>query len=140
MKRYERMSKEEIMDLFVSVRKNKFNKLCEDCPFYSECDSELTPLITGSSKGWAGSYTCVEKTKAWLEKEVNKVPRVSTLKTAEDVKEARKEHGELCVKAYNTDKLVKGNPCGDCKYDVAKKEGFMTCYDYFLAEPVEVEE
>lgn len=134
MKRYEKMSKEEIMDLFVSIRKNKFNKLCEDCPFYSECDSDLTNLFTGSSKGWAGSYTCVERTKAWLEKEVNQVRRVSTLKTAEDVKRARKEHTVLCDERH-----ANKNGCDGCKYNVAKEDGFMTCYDYFLAEPVEVE-
>lgn len=75
MKRYERMSKEDIISLFGCP--------CEDCPLY---------------KSRCGSKPCETLKKEWLKEEIKtkKVCRFTLLKTAEDVDKALKELSNHC--------------------------------------------
>lgn len=69
MKRYEQMSKEEIMGIFGMP----FN--CPECEIREFCNS-------------CRRDTCVETRAAYLNQEIKIVPRVATINTAEELKKA----------------------------------------------------
>lgn len=120
MKRYERMTKEEIID-FVCLG----NWTCDRCGVKKEyCDR-------------SESGKCNEIVRNWLNDEVTikKVPRFILIKTQEDLERAFQEFDYHCRKIK----------CTDCKYSnysngMATTTNWHSCYQRYLAEEVEVEE
>lgn len=125
MKRYDNMTKAQIIDLLVSVSISG----CSVCPMRNTICQSNNP---------DGLEPCMKTVQNWLFKDVNMVTRASTLKTAEDVKKARQLHSEICDKQYKDTKTL-AKPCETCEYGKAKHSGYETCYDLFLSELIEVE-
>lgn len=115
-KRYERMSKEDIISAYNSVP----NGGCSECHARNWCN-EITK-----------KHTCVETITEWLNKEIKmkKVHRYELIKSPEDLEKFRSECAYMCEHTFD---------CTECKcYSAAKKA--MGCFCAFLNEEIEVEE
>lgn len=111
MKRYERMTKEDIISLFGCP--------CEDCPLY---------------KSRCGTKPCETLKKEWLKEEIKtkKVHRYDLIKSPEDIDRIHKEMYSACAK--------NGNMCKECAYYDKNDYSSASCFRNFLKEEIEVEE
>lgn len=111
MKRYERMSKEEIIEFY---RKTKD---CKNCPFVNKsggCDSPVT---------------CVFALSDYLMQPIKKkVHRYELVKSPEDVDKAYSEFNAFCYV---------NKQCGSCKFVHFNKRSM--CFAQYLKEEIEVE-
>lgn len=83
MKRYEQMSKEEIMGIFGTPLD------CFECKIRAFCDS-------------CHKDTCGEVRAAYLEQEIKMVPRIATINTVEELEMAWADwHGKRAVLFYD---------------------------------------
>lgn len=81
MKRYEKMSKEEIISLY----DNSAN--CDSCPLLESCDT---------------TNDCVTQITDWLYKEIKLVPRIAKINTSEELHKARQDwHNSKFTKFTN---------------------------------------
>lgn len=113
MKRYERMSKEDIIKAYDSIHLG-----CEKC----------------QARGieFCGNVDCVCAIEKWLSEEIviKKVPRFQAIKTVEEMKAEGKKLIEFCH----------GRRCGECRIH---KDAIITgnnCFALWLCEEIEVEE
>lgn len=113
MKRCEKMSKEDLVDMLLT------NRDCEKCPVEAEhkCGNE-------------GS--CEAELHRWLNEEITlvKKPRIATISTAEETEKARKEWESMCNK----------NSCVSCKYNNSNGNAGWNCFVNYFCEEIEVEE
>lgn len=114
MKRYEKMSKEEINNAYCSCATSQ----CSNCVANKYCNDTL------------GRLTCVERIYDWLQKETKKVPRYEFIKTQEDLDRLRNEFVSICEKQL----------CSGCKYSSSHSVGNVGCFAAWLKEGIEVEE
>jgi len=109
MKRYEKMSKEEIIDAF----SYSFGD-CDKCQYHKICNG----------KGY-----CSESAKEWLKEEIEIKPRIATINTVEDVNKALKGFYKIC----------NSKSCDKCSYSGSSMYGsIITCFTKYLCEEVEV--
>lgn len=115
MKRYEKMSKEEIID----VMGNSFDD-CRTCPLL---DGE-----GGCSKSWA---SCGMSLREYLSEEIKtkKVHRYETIKCPEDLDRLRGGFISICENIS----------CTDCIYSGYQGIGAVGCFTVYLNEEIEVE-
>ena len=92
MKRYEKMSKEEIIDLFAQIE-----NFCDDCLFEKEC-----PLSQDS---------CYKMHRNYLYKELT--PRVANIHTLEEMKKEKANFENVCRSHWCADCQYKDND-DDC--------------------------
>ena len=110
MKRYEKMSKEEIVDLFVNG--------CSKCGAKEDCIAENCEI------------NCRAMKKEWLNKDIETKPRWATIKSNEHLEDIQTEFNLFCNK----------NNCDDCRLNNNKSEKgvWLHCYTRWLEEEVEV--
>lgn len=119
VKRYERMSKEEIVGLFENICGT-----CDGCPLYDEIKKNCKYAKTG--------FSCNRIAKAYLNEEikVKKVPRIATINTVDELKEAIKDQHILC----------RNSGCSSCKLgDDKRMLGVDACFKAYLAQEIEIE-
>lgn len=111
MKRYERMSKEAIIEIFKTTNE------CSTCRFR---DSVTRTCTTGKD--------CCDAMADYLKEEIKikTVPRWQVIKSNENLVEMREDFRAMC----NTRK------CGDCFCGSGKAD----CFVKYLVEEIEVEE
>lgn len=105
MKRYEKMTKEEIMAI------SKGFMACEHCIVHDSCD---------------GSRDCTEMYEEYMAEEIEMIPRVYTFKTAKEAFEYKKNY----FVHYDCCKIN----CNDCKYSCSKNDGVPCEYNWFFEE------
>lgn len=112
MKRYERMTKEDIISAYNSV-------YCDKCLAKNWCN------------GIKRKFTCRETLTEWLnhEIEIKKVHRYELIKSPEDVSKAYSEFDAFC---YG------GKRCESCKFVYFNNR--TRCFVQYLNEEIEVEE
>lgn len=117
MKRYERMSKEEINNAYYSCTTSN----CSKCIANKYCNDTIERV------------TCVERVYDWLQKEIKmkKVHRYELIKSPEDVDKILKEHGDVCA-AFD-------GSCRECKYNKPYYCTSSHCFANFLKEEIEIE-
>ena len=110
MKRYEKMSKEEIVELVVKVGK----VFCDQCPIKGDCER-------------LDRDNCSSKLALYLQEKVITKPRFVTFKSAEELMNAYIEHEKKYC--YNM-------CCDDCKYNHADSR---SCVLHWFCEEIETE-
>lgn len=117
MKRYERMTKEEIISAYNSVP----NGGCGECHARNWCN-DITK-----------KHTCVETITEWLNKEIKrkKVHRYELIKSPEDIDRLHNEMYSACAE--------NGNKCKECPYYDKNDYSSASCFRNFLKEEIEVE-
>lgn len=112
MKRYERMTKEEIIEAFKST------EWCNTCMFRNSKNE-----CTREDKG------CCEAMRDYLNEEIKlkTVSRWQVIKSDEDMKKMQQDFREMCRK----------HKCDDCFY---AGDGITACFVNYLLEKNEVEE
>lgn len=107
MKRYEKMSKEEIIEVF---KGNDGKRACATCP----CNE---------TKYCTLSLTCNESLASWLNSEAP--PRVATINTLEELEKTRDEYLYFCSKVS----------CNKCKY-AKSEDNKNSCFYNYIAEEI----
>ena len=120
MKRYEKMSKEEIIGFLEKARD------CDSCPLSNE---------ERNGNGYceeSGFKDCAKASFSFLTQKIDikKVPRITTIRTKEELSEARKQFVKIC-----RNQMFPGG-CQGCPY--LSDTGY--CFDSFLLEEIEVED
>lgn len=113
MKRYEKMSKEEIIELYTRFDCGD----CNACPYFEE----------KGRRTCADDGNCSEAIKIWLNEEIEMIPRAWTFKTVEEAASARNT-----LKSNHCEKIK----CHNCKYLSANSNGY-SCAFQWLYELVE---
>ena len=106
MKRYEKMTKEEIIEVSM-----KFVDCEDDCPAYDSC---------------LGKADCPTVYAEYMNEEIEMIPRVYTFKTAKEAFEYKKNY----FVHYDCCKIN----CNDCKYSCSKNDGVPCEYNWFFEE------
>lgn len=116
MKRYERMSREEIISVYNSV----LNGDCGECHARNWCNDITT------------KFTCAELMAEWMNKEIKmkKAHRYELIKSPEDVDKLQKEFKCACD----------NSGCRRCKYYNDNEVTTASCFVNFLKEEIEVED
>ena len=115
MKRYEKMSNEDIVNLLLNPKEQ-----CAKCPVpESECFS-------------LDESECVVNIVRVLKENVEIKPRIATVNTVDELIAMSQEHKANC------DEHCKHHMCSDCKYHVNEEEKFSGCFCKYLAEEIEV--
>ena len=110
MKRCERMSKEDIVNLV-------FDSGCNNCPVKNRCGSE-----------YYADMDCNTIIKEWLNEEITLKPRFTTIKTSEEMAECVRHFWEaICC-----------GECDTCKYKPINAD-YDDCIVRYLCEEIEVE-
>lgn len=104
MKRYEKLSKEEIIEL------SKGFIDCKYCPMHDDCN---------------GCQDCIENYEHYMNEEIETIPRAWTFKTAKEAYEAGKEFRKThCFQKR----------CIDCRYSASKNNGTICELNWLYEE------
>lgn len=120
MKRYEKLTKEEIIELVVKVGK----VFCDQCPIKGDCER-------------LDRDNCSSKLVLYLQEEVITKPRFMTFKSAEEFRKAIQEI-EKVIHETNVECHKRGD-CKGCKYGDGDGCKQPTLEDW-LCKEIEVEE
>lgn len=115
MKRYEKMSKEEMVDFIRGIKK------CSDCPLGNTVGNGFCQKLPD----W-----CLQTVGAYLNEEIELVTRVETINTKEELVEAKNELDKHCKERFGT---IDG--CRKCEY--YNEDELQGCFINYLAEEVE---
>lgn len=117
MKRIDKYSKEQIAEMITDLK-------CWHCAY---SDNGLCLLSNAN---------CYEGVQTWFNTEIKTVPRIQTINTVEELREATNFINKYCLE----------NDCMKCKYQQTNVDdidiGFESlglCFANYLAEEVEVE-
>lgn len=120
-KRYERMSKEDLISFLYGVKEHK----CGDgCVMDKQCTT---------AEEYYTPHSCTERVALYLLEEIKtkKVHRYELIKAPEDLDKLSEEWKEYCDPRY----------CVDCKYlGWHANGGSSMCFAEYLKEEIEVEE
>lgn len=111
MKRYETMSKEDILK-FISDASERGN--CSGCVIAPTCNR----------------IGCTYNAVKYLQQDKNMKPRIATIDSIEGLEKAFEEYRSFCDEMY----------CTNCKYKHDGEYNTSDCFKRFLAEEIEVEE